>query len=242
LPAVDVATLLTVWEEGSSQPPLTRALQLLAAGSGMTQEEWARVPIGERDAGLLRLKEEWFGSRLEASEVCPQCGERLEATFSTLDLQRASPRSTPGPFELNRSGFAVEFRLPTSLDLWESGSSDVPGARETLLRGCITSARRGDEPVDPRTLPEDVLTGVVDQMAEADPMADMHVELSCALCGHSWTVALDITGYLWSEVEDWAKRLLIEIHTLASAYGWGEAEILALSPNRRRSYLDLLGA
>ena len=54
-------------------------------------------------------------------------------------------------------------------------------------------------------------------------------------------MALDITAYLWSEVEDWAKRLLIEIHTLASAYGWREAELLALEPAQREAEPDLDG-
>ena len=241
MPAVDAATLLAAWEEGNSQPPIKRALLLLAAGTGKTENEWARATIGERDACLLRLKEEWFGSRLEASEVCPQCGERLEATFSAPDIRKTAPASSPGPLALDRSGYVVEYRLPTSLDLWESGEGGTD-ARETLLRRCITAARHDGQPVDPHTVPEEVLTSVIDEMAQADPMADMQVELTCAVCGHSWSMALDITAYLWSEVEDWAKRLLQEIHALASAYGWRESDILALSPNRRRSYLDMLGA
>ena len=241
MPGVDAATLLAAWEAGTSQPPIQRALLLLAAGTGKTEEEWARTPIGERDAGLLRLKEEWFGSRLEASESCPQCGERLEATFSVLDIRKTAPASTLGPLELDRLGYVVEYRLPNSLDLWESGSSGTD-ARETLLLRCITAVRHDGRAVDPHTVPEEVLTSVIDAMSQADPMADMQVELACAVCGHSWSMALDITAYLWSEVEDWGKRLLLEIHALASAYGWGENDILALSPNRRRSYLEMLGA
>jgi hypothetical protein len=30
------------------------------------------------------------------------------------------------------------------------------------------------------------------------------------------------------------------VHTLASAYGWGEQDILGLSPIRRRCYLEAL--
>ncbi|HEX2516118.1 MAG TPA: phage baseplate protein, partial [Chloroflexota bacterium] len=39
-----------------------------------------------------------------------------------------------------------------------------------------------------------------------------------------------------------ARRLLREVHTLARAYGWREAEILALPGRRRQTYLDLVGA
>jgi hypothetical protein len=66
--------------------------------------------------------------------------------------------------------------------------------------------------------------------------------LTCPQCAHQWQAPLDIVSFLWSEVHAWAIRLLREIHELASAYGWSEAEILALSPWRRRAYLELVNA
>ena len=39
-----------------------------------------------------------------------------------------------------------------------------------------------------------------------------------------------------------ALRLLGHVHALARAYGWREADILAMSPARRQVYLDLAGA
>ena len=55
---------------------------------------------------------------------------------------------------------------------------------------------------------------------------------------------LDQFGHLPADefVEMAARRLLPEVHALASSYGWSEKEILALSPARRRSYIALLGA
>jgi hypothetical protein len=35
---------------------------------------------------------------------------------------------------------------------------------------------------------------------------------------------------------------LRDVHELASAYGWRESEILALSPQRRQAYLELVRA
>ena len=46
---------------------------------------------------------------------------------------------------------------------------------------------------------------------------------------------------LWSEIHAWARQLLRDVHALARAYGWREADILALSPTRRGIYLELLG-
>jgi hypothetical protein len=49
-------------------------------------------------------------------------------------------------------------------------------------------------------------------------------------------------SYLWSELEEWAHRVLVDIHTLAGAYGWSERQILALSPVRRQLYVDMVRA
>jgi hypothetical protein len=46
---------------------------------------------------------------------------------------------------------------------------------------------------------------------------------------------------LWREIESMAGRLLRDVHALASAYGWHEKDILALSPVRRQFYLTLIG-
>jgi hypothetical protein len=42
---------------------------------------------------------------------------------------------------------------------------------------------------------------------------------------------------LLDSLSHWAERCLDQVHTLARAYGWSEAQILALSPVRRACYL-----
>jgi hypothetical protein len=79
-------------------------------------------------------------------------------------------------------------------------------------------------------------------MSNADPMADIHLALNCPSCEHKWMAPFDIVAFLWREISAAARRLLREVHTLASAYGWTESEILALSPVRRRAYLEMIGA
>ena len=37
----------------------------------------------------------------------------------------------------------------------------------------------------------------------------------------------------------WARRTLRDVHVLARAYGWREADVLALSPTRRQIYVEL---
>lgn len=85
--------------------------------------------------------------------------------------------------------------------------------------------------------------GVEDPVAieEADPQANLQFDLVCAECGYAWSETFDIGGFFWTELEDLAIRTLQDVHTLASAYGWSEEQILALSPVRRTLYLSMAG-
>ncbi len=58
--------------------------------------------------------------------------------------------------------------------------------------------------------------------------------------GFVFSVAFDIVSFLWNELNAWAIRTLREVHILASAYGWSETDILAMSPWRRQFYLEVL--
>jgi hypothetical protein len=77
-------------------------------------------------------------------------------------------------------------------------------------------------------------------MVQADPQADVQLALTCPACGHQWEATFDIASFFWSEIDSWAHRILREVHTLASAYGWREADILAMSPQRRQLYLEMV--
>jgi hypothetical protein len=117
-------------------------------------------------------------------------------------------------------------------------------ARRFLLDRCVVEARRHPDGTSmaPDQLPATVEAAVVEALEAADPMADLAVEVTCPGCSHAWSAALDVPGFLWEEVDRWARRTLLEVHALASAYAWPEAEILRLSPTRRRLYLELVGA
>jgi len=71
--------------------------------------------------------------------------------------------------------------------------------------------------------------------------ADIALDLRCVACPHAWQLTLDIVRFLWAEVNALAKGYLNEVHMLAWAYGWREADILAMSSARRQFYLERVG-
>ena len=72
------------------------------------------------------------------------------------------------------------------------------------------------------------------------PGAWTELALACPECGHRWTETFDIVSFLWAELDSCAHRLVGDVHSLASAYGWRESDVLALSPSRRQAYLELV--
>jgi hypothetical protein len=259
--ALTATELLEVWERGSSQSPPRRMLGLLAAAyPEVSREQLAELPIGERDRRLLQLREWLFGSKLATVTSCPRCGEQLESSLDVSDmLGHAVPagggssagRDAPGrdaaPGVVEASGYRVRFRLPTSQDLLALPAADeeVTAGEENALRACLLArcvldARdANDEPVDAASLPDEVVAALSREMAVSDPHAAIELALECPVCEHAWRALLDVARFLWAEIVAWAQRTLREVHCLARAYGWCEADVLALSPTRRQIYLEL---
>ena len=75
-----------------------------------------------------------------------------------------------------------------------------------------------------------------------DPAAAAVINLDCPGCGRRWSAPFELAEFVWTEVDRCARRLLADVHTLASAYGWREADVLAVSPARRAFYLQWCGS
>ena len=235
------AELLALWERWSAEPPARRGLALASAASDLPSEAVAGLTVGERDAVLLSLRERLFGPRVVSTAACPACGERLELDFSVDDV-RVDAAPSAQPLDLAVDGFALRVRLPSAADAADAAAQPAVGsARRLLLERCVVSAREGDQERAPTDLPPSVVASVAAEMATADPQAEVTLALACPACGHEWEALFDIVSFLWSEIEAWGERTLREVHALASAYGWREGDVLALSPARRRRYLEMVG-
>lgn len=240
--APTAAELLNAWEASLTQAPAARALALLAAASRDTAAEVARLSIGRRDAALLTLRQHAFGSRIECLAACPACAEPVEIAFD-VDQVRAEPlEEVREPLTLMLYRYVARFRLPTTADLSAvAAAGSLAGARQTLLARCLLSAERDGAPCAADALPEEVVAAISERMAAADPQAEIELRVACPACAAEWPVRFDISVHLWQEVNAWARRLLADVHALASAYGWSERAVLAMSPLRRGLYLEMAG-
>jgi hypothetical protein len=101
--------------------------------------------------------------------------------------------------------------------------------------------------VDSRDDPSDadragIAESLARQLGELDPLAHIELVMRCPECAHDWSEPLYFIDVLWTEIGALASRLIQEVAHLAHAFGWREADILAMSPRRRQRYLEQLAA
>jgi hypothetical protein len=169
------------------------------------------------------------------------CGQMVEFAMRGSDFLSASQLERPEETAIAIDGVEMTVRVPTCADLLDvAAASDLGEARKHLLRRCVIRATREQTEVPASEFSEAVTQRIVEVMEEYDPLAVLEITVFCPNCERRWNAPFDIGVFLWAEIQAWSKRLLLDVHTLAAAYGWHEADILALSPSRRQHYLQLV--
>ncbi len=240
--ALSARAALRAWEQGEPFGPQDRALALLqAALPEVSRGRLRKLPIGQRDALLLRLRQRTFGNKVRGFARCSRCGAKLEFEVdirsygATTQLQhRHSPEM------LAADGFEVLFRLPdtTDFEVLADNCLEPAAARAMLVERCVLEARRDGREVAPEELSTAAVERLGERMEELDPLAELPLAITCDQCEYRWLALFDAGQFLWHDVAQSAHRLLDEVHALATTYGWSEPQILALSAARRRYYLE----
>lgn len=232
--------LLTAWERGLERSLSERALILLRAVDD-DEINPAELPIGERDARLLSLREHIFGTQLVLVTECSKCAEAQELQIHTTDL-RVSGNQPRGDLTVTCDGYEIKFRLPNSQDLCalQNAVADTFAQRRGFVHRCVLTSQFGGNAVASADLPDSVIDAISQRMSEADPQVEMELSIDCASCRNRWQESFDIVPFLWTEIHAWAIRTLSEVHQLAAGYGWSERDILSMSPLRRSYYRELL--
>lgn len=194
------------------------------AGMGPAVADW---PLGTRDAALMRLRAQVFGHDVPCLDTCTSCQTEvaLSAPISdllALDGARAEP--------LHLSDGPCKARPLTTRDV--QATSTLP---RSAARAHLAHAAAG------RAISQDADLVVIENWLEAaDPLAHISFDLECAACNARWKRPFDIVTILWAEAQAAGRRLITDIHMLARAYHWSEAEILAVPARRRARYLSMV--
>jgi hypothetical protein len=191
----------------------------------------AALSILDRHAALLQLAfahgqwPAWFVS------ACEECGKLLDVSVSPEEFRLQRPRERPdhGCVAVTGPGGAeYHCQIPNGGHeaLLEATAPDAP-----LFPLCCTTA------VDTADLP--ALEAAFEQaLAACSPTVETELRFACPHCRYD-------TGF-WFQPLDWLTRhtesVLLDVHQLASAYGWSEADILSMSTERRSNYISILAS
>ena len=116
-------------------------------------------------------------------------------------------------------------RCPTSRDLLAAAASADPTA--ALLARCVTDA--GGTAVDPASL-AGPRRAAVDAAAERlAGAAAVVLRAGCPACGGEVRVDVDVAALLWQRICVEVPVVLAEVAELSAAFGWSEADVLAIS-------------
>ncbi|MEU5948413.1 hypothetical protein ABZ793_23025 [Micromonospora sp. NPDC047465] len=226
--------LLTAWEEAAAVPAAARAAVLVhRAGLAPDLDAALDLSIGQCAALALAAHAAAFGRDVDVVFPCTSCGARLEAELHLPDPAETDPGALVGAVHPDRVDDLTVHPL-TIRDLL-AAATGVDG-RALLFSRCV---RRADGtsavPTDLSPAQREAVDAAADRLAG---FAALALRMTCPSCGDDVRVALDPDALLWDQVDAAAPALLDEVATLARAFGWDEATVLALSPARRGAYLE----
>ncbi|HWG19563.1 MAG TPA: hypothetical protein VG225_03470 [Terracidiphilus sp.] len=244
--------MLQAWERSRALPRQEGALAMLSvACPEYPMHELASLPLGERNALLLEVRAITLGRRIEGFAVCPECGAQLEFVLDASEL--AKGLGTPPAEDVEDLAAAWPMRPANTLDMLASSTA----GNEEQARSILLARTLGLEDTDPETAdakepkvsmewllaqPDPLPSSLMERFEQLNASAEIRVQLQCAACLGAPVLDLDISDFLLREIGAAARRLFAEIHELASAYGWSERSITAMSGARRAAYLEMLSA
>lgn len=222
---LDDQALLALWEDALPLSWPAREM-LFAAHAGPA----GAAALGAQRLQVLALHRRVSGDALPLRCNCPACGEDLAFDVDLQALAAELPAPVQQQHTLAIDGRTLRFRLPALADVAAADTPDVKDFVARLLARCVEGAG---------ALSPQQQAALADRMEVLDPAAVLSFAVVCPTCAQGWDAAFDPARSLWSFVQARAEQTLLDIDVLARRYGWNEAEVLALSPTRRRAYLQL---
>jgi hypothetical protein len=199
-----------------------------------------QLSLTARIAGLASIVRLTQLANTQATEALPlqaqclDCAEAFEMELSLAaicELGHEAERSPVIEIELEDAQ-AIVLRRPTGADQrrWQA---EPEATDASMLADLLVSA-------PPLESLSEQLTRIAAAMQTADLLSAFQISYVCPHCDHADDLALDLEGALLARLQSHTQQLTLEVHRLASRYGWSEAQILELPPHRRAAYLRLL--
>jgi hypothetical protein len=236
---------------------LSRCIRRIGTIRPVSQEVARNLLIADRQYLLLKLREVTFGDQVRANLFCPwpDCSKRVAINFSINDIPiRESEDKGPSYMmtlspevagELREDDREITFRLPNGAD--QEAISPLLAENEAralakLLGRCIQSIGRLTNPgeaVISRLSPAARLA-IEQQMEMVAPKVELAMDVNCHECGREFSAPFDLHRFFFGEMRTSGDLLYREVHYLAYHYHWSEREIMEMTRDKRRRYIEVL--
>lgn len=190
-----------------------------------------QIVTADRDRILAALYISIYGSKVESTLSCQNCGQKFDLDFSLEDLlnhYQFVPEQVPenGTYRLEPG---ICFRLPNGEDEILINGLSKQDAEKILIDRCLLEG-------NPETDKEIVQL----KMEELAPVLNLEMQAICPECSHAQKVQFDMQSFFLLKLMQERRLLINEIHCIASHYHWSQKEILDLPRNLRKQYMALI--
>jgi hypothetical protein len=215
--------------------------------------------VGDRQYLLLKLREATFGDIVQSTVNCPwsECRQKVDIDFS-LENVPIKTSTDKGPIytaELSPEAAYVDeqgdqhrkvrFRLPNGGDQEALSSLIVTNealAQTKLLERCIKKVGPFDvsgtdiiSHLSPNARME-----IEKWMDTVAPKVELTFDADCPECQRQFSLPFALQDFFVGELSISQELLYREVHYLASHYHWSEREIMQMTRNKRRKYIEVL--
>ncbi|MFA6052274.1 MAG: DUF6760 family protein [Methylobacter sp.] len=241
---------------------LERCVKRIGTIESVTPSLLRELLVADRQYLLLMLRQLTFGDRIQATLLCPwpHCGKGVDIDFLISDVP-ISPCDHEKYYSLNIEKFPdaqalglgsesfmqVRYRLPNGHD--QEAFSDTSRANDvlaitTLLSRCIIKFGCINHPTAEwlLQLPPAVRLRIEQEMEARAPNLELTMEAECPECKRSFIAPFELQDFFFGELKVGTELLFREVHYLAFHYHWSEQEIMNMSRERRRRYIETLSS
>ncbi|MEU0405814.1 hypothetical protein ABZ318_37560 [Streptomyces sp. NPDC006197] len=236
---------------------LSRCVRRLGDISPVPPEVVRRLLVADRNFLLLQLRRTSFGDLVRAHLFCPwpDCGERVSLEFDLNEVpvdeakvhtpvhtMTLSVEAFPGT---DRTSAEVRFRLPDGSDQEELSALLAHNEAETLtllLSRCVQRIGTQEPPSKQQIseLSARARSEIEERMAYVAPKVEQTLDATCAECRRVFVAPFDIQRFFFGDLRADRSLLYQEVHHLAFHYHWSEREIMGMTRDKRRMYIEVL--
>lgn len=236
---------------------LSNCIKQIGDTSDIRTEYIRKMPVGDRNFLVLKLREITFGNKIDAVIQCPDadCNKKMDISFllSNLPVKYLNDGIQYHNYTVKNKNhlkqfpveITFEYRLPNGEDqelLAKDVLKNEKEAVEKLLARCVfkINGKQKDIKSTIESLPKTILSELENEIKRVSPGIETRIEAICPECFKKFEFEFNIAEWFINEMTYNTDIFFRQTHLIAFYYKWTEREILLLERSRRIKYAEMI--